>query len=176
MLLLQLHLRAQHIDAGRGARLLAVHGSIVKRLVGQHLRADGCNAGSVGDDLKVAAGNGLHHQIPRILNGELRRAQAFLSRLVRLAGAVIEDGHGSESAQIGVMKRTGDGGDAREVQAKRFEVELLIDLADLPVSLGQQSADRPLPLTAGDLAGGSAGERPQVGLQAALDGVAQGEG
>src|SRR5260370_30184212 len=95
--------------------------------------------------------HGLHHQVPCVLIGELRGVQALLRRFVSLPRRVIENGQGSVRAQIAIVKRTDDGGNARKIEAKRFEIDLLIDLADLPLDLRQQSAESPLPLSAGAL-------------------------
>jgi hypothetical protein len=53
---------------------------------------------------------------------------------------------------------------------------LLHGLAHLPADLWHESAQGVQPLTAGDLAGGGADEQPQVGLQAAIDGIVESQG
>ncbi len=96
---------------------LLIRGAVVERLRGLHLRANRFHARSVGDDLQIGAGRGLHHQVARVHHRELSGAPALHRRAIVLARTVVECVPGRIGAHIGVMERSGNGGngDAREL-------------------------------------------------------------
>ncbi len=117
---------------------------------------NGFGTGRIGDHLKIGVRHGLYYQVPGILIRELSSTLTFLRRPVILPLVVIEDRGGGGSADISVVKRANDAGegDARnaEGEADRLQVELFNRLAYAARNLGQKSAQRPQPLTAGALA------------------------
>src|SRR5277367_55217 len=97
-----------------------------------------------------------------------------------LAEAVVEDAQGSVSARVDIVEgadncRSGESAGELKADPSGFQVNLLDVFAHRPGHLWQQRAQGPQPLTPSGFTRLSADQQTQVGSQAAINRIAEGQ-
>jgi len=174
-----LHLGAQDVERGSEAGLLAVLGQLMEDPRGFELGARGVDPALLGHRPHVEVRGGEDHAVTHILEVEAGGLDAPLLRPDLLVGTEREHGVRHLGADVEDVERTHQRGDVGEAddagEAERFQVDLLSRLREAEGELGQQLGKG---FPARSLRGADpllAEEQPEVPLQAALDGVEQGQ-
>ena len=133
------------------------------------------------DDLKVRAADREDDRVAGIAGGELRGVDGFAGCAEVVPCGEIEDRLRDAAAQVDVVVRADDGGEVKagdgdvDAQAFRGEVGLRQVLGEVAADVGKQRAACNLVLPLGLERGAVEVCRAEVEVEAALDGVAQGE-
>jgi hypothetical protein len=172
---------AVYVDLRREAdgalllRLLEESGGSVE------LRVGGGDALLGGDDLEVLSADREDDGVSGIAHGELRRMDLLAGGAEVVPCGEIDDRLRDVAAQVDVVVRADDGGEVEagdgnmDAQSLGGEVGLLQRFGEVAADVGKQRAAGDLALTLGLERGAIEVCRAKVEVEAALDGVAQGE-
>ena len=125
LLVLVIHLRAQHVQPRTGAGLMRRHSLVVAQLRGLQLRLHGVDARLVRDAEQVGVAHRQHHHVARILRGEPGGGKAVFRRKVSLQRPDVHQVLRQVGSKVDHLEGTHNRVDPRKLDAERCKVQLL---------------------------------------------------